>query len=312
MSIPPRTPVMAVLDTLLNLAALLLWLSWRGIGTEQASGPPGTLLANLRPAQRGRPGRHGYLFGLIGLLLGRAVFYRQFGPAFEWHPSWSPGAVSVVFRSDHFLRMLASSLLGFFWMMFGVWSSACLVAALHRPPNDKDALTREIRRQLGWVALLPAPVLLVLPSLMLTLAWMVLGWVAAYIGLVPALHGVRHLFQQAGVVGLGAVLIWRWLLTFVLILYFVNSYVFFGASPVWDFIHNTGARLCRPLSLLRLGRLHLAPLVWLIVVWLAVAILDGGLPPLGFRASGSNVPVSIFPGWMQKGLLPSWYRSLPW
>ena len=84
---------MAVLDFLLNLAALLLWLSWRGIGTEQASGPAGTLLANLRPAHRDQSGRRGYLLGLIGLLLGRAVVYRHFGPSFDWHPSWSPGPV---------------------------------------------------------------------------------------------------------------------------------------------------------------------------------------------------------------------------
>jgi len=304
---------MAVLDSLLNLAALLLWLSWRGIGTEQASGPAGTLLANLRPAHRGRAGRHGYLIGLIGLLLGRAVVYRQFGPSFDWHPSWSPGAVSMVFRSDHFLRMLASSLLGFGWMMFGLWASACLVAALHRPPHDKDALTREVRRRLGWISLLPSVCLLALPMVVLTLVWLVLGWLAASTGLVPELQGPAHLFQQAAVVGVGAVLVWRWLLTGVLILYFLNSYVFFGASPLWDFVQQTGTRLCRPLAFLRLGRLHLAPLVWLAVLWLAVGLLGTGLPwRLTTVAGLKGVAGAKAPPWLEHGLLPTLYRSLPW
>lgn len=197
-------------------------------------------------------------------------------------------------------------------MMFCFWASACLVAALHRPLTEKDGLTREIRRRMGWVAMLPAVVLLALPVIMLGLAWLGLGWMAAQVGLVPALHGGRHLVQQAGVVGLGAVLIWRWLLTVVLLLYFVNSYVFFGASPVWDFIHHTGARLCRPLAFLRLGRLQLAPLVWLALVWLAVGILGTGLPPSGFKLPGTSQPARNLPPWLEHGALPAMYRSLPW
>lgn len=302
---------MAVLDSLLNLAALLLWLSWRGIGTEQASGPAGTLLANLRPAHRGRAGRHGYLLGLIGLLLGRALFYRQFGPAFEWHPTWSVGAVSLVFRSDHQLRMLAVSLLGFGWMMFGLWASACLVAALHRPPLDKDALTREVRRRLGWVAQLPPVLLVALPMVLLGTAWLGLGWMSASFGLVPRLHGAAHLFQQAAVVAAGAILVWRWLLTAVFLLHFLNSYVFFGSSPLWDFIQHTGTRLCRPLAFLRLGRLQLAPLVGLALLWLLVGLLGTGLPArfvVLFTSAATPKP----PPWMEYGLLPVLYRSLPW
>lgn len=296
---------MAVLDLLLSLAALMLWLSWRGIGAEQASGPAGTLLANLRPAHRSQAGRHGNLVGLVAILIGRAILYRQFGPSFDWHPSWSPGAVTVVFRSDHFLLMLGSSLLGFGWVLFGLVTFAFLVAAIHRAPQDKDAVTREVRRRLGWLASLPAVILLLLPMLMLGLLWLVLGWVAARLGLVPALHGSHHLFQQAVVVGFGAVLVWKWPLTIVLGLYFVNSYVFFGASPVWDFIQQTGARLCRPLAFLRFGRLNLSPLVLLVAIWGVAGALGSGLPWL--KASMRGVPP-----WLESGALPMLYRSLPW
>ena len=296
---------MAALDFFISLAALLLWLSWRGIGTEQASGPAGTLLANLRPAHRSPAGRHGYLVGLIGLLLGRAILYRQFGPAFDWHPTWSPGPVTLVFRSDHLARMLVASLLGFAWVLFGLLAAACLVAALHRPPQDKDALTREIRRRLGWMAYLPAVILLVIPSLILGVVWLVFGWLAARVGWLPALHGGAHLGQQAVVVGMGGVLVWKWPLTVVLVLHFLNSYVFFGASPVWDFIQQTGGRICRPLAFMRLGRLNLAPLFVLGWVWLIAGLLGSGVPWL-------RGTVHSFPPWLEQGALPSLYRSLPW
>ena len=296
---------MSVLDFLLNLAALLLWLSWRGIGTVQASGPAGTLLGNLKPADRRSGVRHRYLVGLFALLLGRAVLFRQFGPALDWHPSWSPGAVRLVFRSDHFLRMLAYSLLGFGWALFGLFASVCLVAAVNRPPQDKDGLTREIRRGLGPLACLPAVVLLSLPVVSLGLAWLFLGWLSARAGLVPALHSWQQLLQQSGVVGLAAILVWRWLLTLVLSLYFLNSYVFFGTSPFWDFIQHTGARLARPLGWARFGRANFAPLLALGLVWLVYGLLGSGFPWLKSSLPG-------LPSWVETGLLPQLYRSLPW
>lgn len=296
---------MSVLDYLLNLAALLLWLSWRGIGTVQASGPAGTLLGNLKPADRRAGVRHGYLVGLAALLFGRAVLYRQFGPALDWHPSWSPGAVSLVFRSDHFLRMLACSLLGFAWTLFGLFASVCLIMAINRPPQDKDGVTREIRRGLGFLANLPAIVLVILPIVVLGLAWVLLGWISAQTGLVPALHHWRHLVQQAVVVGLAATLVWRWLLTLVLALYFLNSYIFFGASPFWDFIQQTGVHLIRPLAWTRLGRINFPPLLVLALVWLGYGLLGTGFPALKTSLPG-------LPSWVETGALPRLYRSLPW
>ena len=296
---------MSVLDFLLNLAALLLWLSWRGIGTVQASGPAGTLLGNLKPADRRTGVRHSYLIGLFALLLGRAVVYRQFGPAWDWNPSWSPGAASLVFRSDHFLRMLACSLLGFGWTLFGLFASMCLVAAVNRPPQDKDGLTREIRRSLGLLANLPPVILLILPVLVLGVCWLFLGWISAQSGLVPRLHNWQHLVQQAGVVGLAAILIWRWLLTLVLGLYFLNSYVFFGASPFWDFIQQTGNHLVRPFAWARFGRVNFPPLLVLGLVWLVYGILGTGFPGLKSSLPG-------LPAWVEAGVLPRLYRSLPW
>ena len=108
--------------------------------------------------------------------------------------------------------------------------------------------------------------LVILPIVVLGLAWVLLGWISAQTGLVPALHHWRHLVQQAVVVGLAATLVWRWLLTLVLALYFLNSYIFFGASPFWDFIQQTGVHLIRPLAWTRLGRINFPPLLVLALV----------------------------------------------
>ena len=99
---------MLLVDFLLNVAALVMWVSWRGIRGADAAGTAGTILGNLRAAGIERPRRWPYLAWLAALLFLRAILYRQMGPSISWHPAWSLGAATLAgFATGAFGRMVA-------------------------------------------------------------------------------------------------------------------------------------------------------------------------------------------------------------
>lgn len=296
---------MAAVDFFLNLAALLMWLSWRGVGGTHTAGAAGTILGNLRSAENRLQRRWSYLGGLVGLLVARAVVYRQVGPSLYWHPSWSAGAVSVSFRSDSLARMFAFSFASFGWFLLGLYTWAVGILAFNRPPHDKDGLTRALRRRFDRWASLPVPVLVALPWMAAALAWVGIGGWASSARLLPPVTGLPHLLQQAVVVGLSAWCLWRWLLLAVLVLHFVNTYVYLGAHPVWDFVQKTGLRLCTPFGWMRLGRADFSPVPAALVLFGLPTLLASGIPPLKAWLPG-------IPAWLEYGILPAVFRSLPW
>jgi hypothetical protein len=282
-----------------------MWLSWRGVGGTVSAGAAGTILGNLRSAGTRVHRRWGYLAGLVGLLLARAIVYRQIGPSLFWHPGWSAGAVTISFRSDSLPRMLAFSFVGFAWFLLGLYTWSLGVLAFNRPPHDKDGVTRALRRRFALLAKLPAPVLFVLPWIAAAAAWVVVGGWASWARLLPPVQGWPHLLQQALVVGAASWCLWRWLVLGILALHFLNSYVYLGAHPLWDFVQQTGLRLSRPFRWLRFGRADFSPLP-AALVWFGIPTLFAtGLPSLHAVFPG-------LPGWMEFGLLPAMFRSLPW
>ncbi len=296
---------MIAVDLFLNLAALLMWLSWRGVGGNEAAGAAGTILGNLRAAESRVQPRWGYLVGLVALLLARAMIYHQIGPSLYWNPGWSVGAVTISFRSDSLPRMLAFSFLGFGWFLVGLYTWVIGIVAFNRPPNDKDGVTRALRRRFPRIAALPPVVLVATPWLVIALLWIVIGGWCSWARLLPTVQGWPHLLEQAMVVGASGWCMWRWLVLGILALHFVNSYVYLGAHPVWDFVQQTGTRMCRPFRGLRLGRADFSALPAALVYFGIPALLAGGFPVL--RAWLPGLPAAL-----EFGVLPTLYRSLPW
>src|SRR5208337_3369731 len=105
---------MAFIDTILNLAGLLLWVKWRSLPFDPIhQRTPATLVGTLRRAAPSRFRRWHLLAG-IGLLLAlRALFYWQIGPSAHWTGQIDLGIVSLSFRSEWFSRMLAYSVFSF-------------------------------------------------------------------------------------------------------------------------------------------------------------------------------------------------------
>src|SRR5277367_6064809 len=105
---------MVFVDTILNLACLLLWINWRSLPFDPIhKRTPATLVGTLRRAAPSHF-RRWHLLAAIGLLLFlRAVFYRQIGPAAHWTGRLDLGVIALSFRSDLFGRMFLFSIASF-------------------------------------------------------------------------------------------------------------------------------------------------------------------------------------------------------
>ena len=135
---------MALIDSLLNLVGLLLWLSATGFGAVAIQRQPLTLASNLRPVTKVVPRGWPYMAGLLVLLLVRGLFYWNVGRSLGWVAVWSPGPMSVMFRSDYLLRMVAYSFLSFGWILMMVYGSMALLAALHRDGEPGELIGRVV------------------------------------------------------------------------------------------------------------------------------------------------------------------------
>jgi hypothetical protein len=295
---------MVIIDLLLNLAALLMWVSWRGIRGGEAAGSAGTILGNLRPAGVRQGNRRHYLWMLGGLLLVRALVYRQVGPSLPWHPVWSLGPATVAFRSDYSLRMFGFSALDFLTMLLFWYTGIAGILAVNRPPGDRDGLTRALRAQSGFLGGLPGGVLLVMVCVMAGLLWAGVGWLAAGQGMVPPLRSGQHLLQQSVLVVVGQLCVLRWWFAAILLLHLLNLYVYVGNHVFWDFIQNTGSHLCRPFSFFRIGQADLSPIPTVLVCWTIPTMAAAGMPWLKPWLPG-------LPAWMEFGILPAIFRVLP-
>lgn len=268
---------MAIIDLILNFAALLLWLKWRDNGRE-LSAPGISLLGTLRKAGP-RPARFWFLLALVILILLRPVLYWVLGPAVNWTPQISLGVIAMPFRSDFFGRMLLFSLLSFAVTM-GIFYICLILFSISNGGNSSvDPVQSLVREQLGKLDLLPALLKLLLPFISMFLLWCLLNKPLVAMGILPASRSILHLVEQGAVVALGVYLAWKYLILAVLLLYLLNSYIYFGAWPFWNFIDNSARQILKLISWipLRIGKIDFAPLVGMVLVFFAAEYASRGL-----------------------------------
>jgi hypothetical protein len=264
---------MALIDFILNLAALILWVNWRGRKFDPlVRTTPATLVGTLKRTET-RP-LLGWQLGaaLILLLGGRALFYWLIGAPVDWTPKLDLGLISLAFRSDVLRLDLLYSALSFFRLIIVFHFWLLVLAAINRAVLDPDPLQRLVRLHLGRAARWPWPVQFVLPLVIVATLWLLLCPVLAQLGLVNPVHSFVQASYQGLLVGLGLFLSLKFLIPALLLLYGVASYVFFGNSAVWDFVSTTGRNLLKPLRglPLRFARLDLAPVLGAVLVLFAL------------------------------------------
>lgn len=260
---------MALVDLLLNLIGLVLLLAWRTAGRPAVVRGAGTLLSNLKPAESRPTKRWGYLVALGAVLAARPVLYSVAAVGLNWTPMIGLGSAALAFRADDPGRLLLHSLLsfGWAWLIAQAWATVLIsLSALEREPEGWSKLLREF---LGWLGRTPIWFQLPFPLLAAGIMWAVLTLPLASLGILPRVPALPELAAQAAVVGASVWLSLKWLLAGVLLLRLVNTYIYFGNAPVWDFIHRTGGTLIRPLFWLpvRFGKLDFTPLIAAAVIW---------------------------------------------
>jgi hypothetical protein len=268
---------------LLNVVGLLLWLRWREEmlqSSRRAIG--GTLLGTLKRAAAAPGYRWSWLGALAVLVVLRALLYWHMGSALRWTPSLDVGAIVISFRSDLLSRMMLFSISSLAGFLAGFYFWLLLVSAVNRRVSDSDPLQNRVRAHLGWLERLPAWFKLLLPFLLTTVGWLGLGPALARLGLILPARSMSHTLQQALVIGLDAVLIWKWLIAGLLVLHLLISYVYLGHSPFWSFINATGRNLLWPIDWipLKIGRIDLAPLAGAAVVLFLGELAARSLPAL--------------------------------
>ncbi len=271
---------MALIDFLLNVAGLLLWCSWRAARFDPvATATPSTLAGTLRRAGRAHPRRWRFLVALAGLIVLRAVAYRQIGPAIHWTGTLELSAISISFRSDDFWKILLYSALSFGMALVTMLLWLLVVSLIQPATAETETLRRFVRLHLGPVDRLPRSIKAVLPVVAVTCLWWLLSWPLAHWAIVPRPASALQRFEQALIIGTGSYLLWKYFIVGVLVLYLVNSYVFFGNHPIWTFVNAVARQLLRPFQWLplRVGRVDFAPILAAVLVLLAARLLESGL-----------------------------------
>jgi uncharacterized protein YggT (Ycf19 family) len=254
---------MTLLDSILNLAILLLWLSWRSSRLDPVvNSSPATLAGTLKTTSATHLRGWQFLIGLGLLLTLRVLVYREIGSPVEWTPKLNLGFVVLAFRSDLLATAALYSLLStlrlvvvfYFWLFF--------LVAVNRSCPSPGAILRLIRSHLGRVARWPVVAQLGLPMLIAAGLWFVWFPALAHCRLVLPAGSFAQVAAQGGLVGLALILTLKYLIPPIVLLHMVNSYVYLGTNPLWDFIAGTSDGLLKPLRPLplQIARLDLRPL----------------------------------------------------
>ena len=263
---------MGYVDSILNLAGLLLWLNWRTIRFDPLEKrTPATLMGTLRPAAPKKIRRWHLLAVIAGLLVLRAAAYRWIGPL--WVAKLDLITTTPQFRSDWFPGILLFSFLSF-GLTLGIFYIGLLLLSLLQGPEPVHRLVRiPLGRVDGW----PIWVKILLPFIATTVLWWSLSWPLDWIQNLPLSPALRC--EQSLVIGLGSYLGCKFPAGALLALYLLNSYIYFGKHPFWKFAGVTAQKLLRPLKPipLRVGKVDFAPVAGIAIIFFTAEGIERGL-----------------------------------
>ena len=269
---------MQVIDFILNLAALLLWLSWCSVRFDPLGRRmPATLIGTLRRAEPQRLRRWHLLVVLAGLLLLRAGIYWQIGSATKpvWAGTLNLGVVVPAFASNSFVRMTLFSCLSF-GLMLGVFYVCLLLLSILAGP---EPFHRLVRMPLGGIDRWPRWAKFLLPLAATAAFWWLASWLLASLQVIPEPVSTAHRIEESLVIALGSYLVWKYLIGVLLTLHLLSSYIYFGKHPFWAYVNAEAQTLLSPLQRLplRVGKADFAPLVGMALVFLAAELAGRGL-----------------------------------
>lgn len=274
---------MGLIDFILNLAALLLWLNGRALRSSVKDSSSGiSLQSTLKKPEASRTRAWFFLLAVPVLLLLRAVLYQQVGSALNWTPHLQLEVVSLPFFSDFLDRILLFSLLSFGLVLGKFYLWMLLLSVVNRSVADADPLQQWARSQLSWIDRWPWVLKLFLPLLAATLAWFALQPVLGKLEILPPRISRAQTLEQGAVIGLAAFLTLKYLMAGLLWLHLLNSYVYLGKNPLWNFSNTTARHLLAPVRWLplRFGKFDGAPVVGILLILAGAELASRGLVEL--------------------------------
>jgi uncharacterized protein YggT (Ycf19 family) len=260
---------MALIDFILNLAGLLLWLNWRAAKADPLDQTkPATLIGTLRRAEPANARRWHLPAVLGGLLLLRALFYWQVGSALKpvWAGTLDLGVIAPSFISSSFGHILLFSIFSFA-RMFGIIYLWLLLLSILGGPMPTHRL---VKMQLGAIDGWPRWIKFLLPLAVIALLWWLASWVLVWLHIIPPLVSPARQIAGALVIALGSYLGWKLLIAALLALHLLNTYIYFGKNPFWNYVNVTAKKLLWPLEKipLRAGKADFAPVAGMALVFL--------------------------------------------
>lgn len=271
---------MGYVDFILNLAGLLLWIKWRSLPFDPIhKRTPATLVGTLRRAAPSHFRRWHLLAAIGALLVLRALFYWQIGPAAHWAGRLDLGVITLSFRSDLFGRMFLFSVSSFGLTLgiFYLW--LLLLSLLAGSTADAGPVHRLVRMPLGGIDGWPGWAKIISPVVGTALFWWLASWLFARLEIIPQPVSTMHRIEESLVIGLGSYLAWKFVAAALLVLHLLNTYVYFGKHPVWNYVNATAQTLLAPLQKipLRAGRVDFAPVVGIAILFFVAELAEHGL-----------------------------------
>ncbi len=271
---------MGYIDFILNLVALLLWIKWRSLPFDPIhKRTPATLVGTLRRAAPSHFRRWHLLAGIGLLLIFRALFYWQIGPAAHWTGRLDLDVITLSFRSDLFGRMLLFSVSSFGLTLgiFYLW--LLLLSLLAGSTANAGPIHRLVRMPLGGIDGWPGWAKIILPFTVAALIWGLASWLFARLEIIPKPVSAMHCIEESLIIGLGSYLVWKFVAAALLVLHLLNTYIYFGKHPFWNYINVTAQTLLSPLRKipLRAGKVNFAPVIGIAIIFFAAELAERGL-----------------------------------
>lgn len=119
----------------------------------------------------------------------------------------------------------------------------------------------------------------VLPFALTASLWWSASWLLAWLQIIPPLVSAAHRIEESVIIGLDAYLLWKFPVAMLLALYLLNSYIYFGKHPFWNYVNATAQTLLQPLKKipLRIGKADFAPMVGIAIVFFVAEFAARGL-----------------------------------
>jgi uncharacterized protein YggT (Ycf19 family) len=267
-------------DLILNLAGLLLWIKWRSLPFDPIhKRTPATLVGTLRRAAPTYFRRWHLLAGIGLLLILRAMIYWQIGSAVHWTGRLDLGVITLSFRSDLFARVLLFSVSSFGLALgiFYLW--LLLLSLLNGKSENTGSIHRLVRMPLGAIDGWPRWAKIISPFAATTLIWWLASWILSWQEIIPKPVSAMHRIEESLIIGIGSYLVWKFIAAVLLVLHLLNTYVYFGKHPFWNYVNATAQNLVAPLRKipLRAGKVDFAPVVGIAIIFFAAELAQRGL-----------------------------------